>query len=155
MLGACFLQLFQRRLTYLDAYGACALMKKADLKPIFYDNSKKRWPRVKYGLIFLLLSVLLFLGAFIVSLLMEGYSNKTPIFLSYQPYHASEPEIFAAANVVSPDFEELFSPFSLDDTTDVSSIIEQNLIEHHIKKMAFLPHHDVASMNSFRQNLAK
>lgn len=130
-------------------------MKKADLKPIFYDNSKKRWPRVKYGLIFLLLSLVLFFGAFIVSLLVEGTANKTPKFLSYQPYHASQLEPLASANVFTSDSDEPFSPFSLNDTADVSSLIEQNLIEHHIKKMAFLPHHDVASMNSFRHNLSK
>lgn len=130
-------------------------MKKTNLKPIFYDISKKRWPRVKYGSIAVLLSLFLFFSAFIVSLLIDGYSNRAPIFPALHPLHAFEPERIAPTNTISSELEEPLPPFSPSDTTDVSSLIEQNLLEHHTKKMAFLPHHDTASMNSFRQNLSK
>lgn len=110
---------------------------------------------MKYGSIALALSLLLFFSAFIVSLFIDGYLNKASIVSTLDPFQAFESATIIPTNITTPESEEPFSPFSPSDITDASSLIEQNLGEHQIKKMAFLPHHDIASMHSFRQNLSK
>jgi cellulose synthase/poly-beta-1,6-N-acetylglucosamine synthase-like glycosyltransferase/peptidoglycan/xylan/chitin deacetylase (PgdA/CDA1 family)/spore germination protein YaaH len=108
-------------------------------KPIFYDKDKKRWPRVKYLALSVFFLFCLLFGGFILSLLMDSNFRHIPVIPSLYRLLYVKPQTFSHT----------------DNITSESHPQATGLNEHPLKKMAFLPLHDVAAQTSLKQNLAK
>lgn len=116
-------------------------------KPIFYDEGKKRWPRVKYGSLAIFFSLFLIFGVFIFSLFIDTYLRHIPTIPSLYQLHYIKPHDTADNGIkkASQKPEKML----------LSGLTSPGLTTKPLKRMAFLPHHDVAALNSLRQNLSK